>query len=180
MTWVTGPGAAINPSDGSIWACIGDSVYHYSTNNDLLSKTELWWPTNPCVNAIDGSCWIIETGLNSFVLDTLPASLVHLAADGTALREVTGFNQPEVSTLCGPDGSVWVADHGVDASGELRLISSVGITLAALTSVAGQTGRFYSPQVNPVDGTSWAIFAYTTGSQSCEELIHVGVTGDLL
>ncbi len=47
-----GAGAVINPTDGSVWACMGDSVYHYDIDSTLLSKTELWWPVAPCVDPL--------------------------------------------------------------------------------------------------------------------------------
>ena len=39
--WGMGTGLTINPTDGSLWACMGDSVFHYDANHTLLSKTEL-------------------------------------------------------------------------------------------------------------------------------------------
>ncbi len=90
-----GYGLALNPTDGTAWACMGDSLYHYGTDNTLLSKTELWWPTTPCVNVADGSCWVVEAGL--WWDGNCPSSLVQVAADGTELQEGIGLFRASVA-----------------------------------------------------------------------------------
>ncbi len=173
-----GAGAVINPTDGSVWACMGDSVYHYDTDNTLLSRTELWWPQTPCVDADDGSCWVVEAG--QWTLDSCVCSMVHLGADGKVLQEVTGFDGPQISTRCGPDGSVWIAENPSSGWGQLRLVSGEGMTVATLTRVNAESGWFNDPEVNPVDGSCWVDFYYTTGMQEYNLLVHVGVKGDVL
>ena len=58
--WGMGTGLTVSAMDGSLWACMGDSVFHYDANHTLLSRTELWWPQSPCVNPNDGTCWVAE------------------------------------------------------------------------------------------------------------------------
>ena len=172
-----GYGLAINPTDGTVWACIGDSLYHYGTDNTLLSKTELWWPQMPCVNASDGSCWVVEAG--EWWDTTRTSSLVQVAADGTVLRTLPGIPGQQLPTQCGPDGSLWVADLG-DWYGQLRRISSTGETLATLSSVNDNTGGFASPEVNSADGTCWVAFLYFVPATDYCELLHVGLAGEVL
>ena len=78
-----GAGLTVNPTDGSLWACMGDSVFHYDANHNLLSKTELWWPQSPCVNPNDGSCWVAEygAGVSYFHAERRPGA-VGLGRDG--------------------------------------------------------------------------------------------------
>jgi len=51
------------------------------------------------VNPTDGSVWA-ATG----------SSIMHLAADGTVLRQINGFWNPESVSVNTADGSCWVAD----------------------------------------------------------------------
>ena len=112
---------------------------------------------------------------------TWAASLVHLAADGTVQQQVSGFIFPTLASRCGPDGSIWVVD--TSASGgwaQLRRISSDGRTLATVTNVDGNTGDFITLEVNPTDGTCWAMFEWGYQSYRYGLLVHVGTAGDVL
>ncbi len=112
--------------------------------------------------------------------DSQPSSLVHLAADGTVLQEVSGFQMLEMATQCGPDGSLWVAQNQLSGWSPLRLVSAEGTTVATLTEVNGEIGWFHLPEVDPVDGTCWVAFCYNIGMQEYDQLVHVGVKGDVL
>jgi len=152
-------GVALNPSDGSVWASIGDSVYHYDAAHNLLSRTELWVPESVGVDPADGSCWVADWQARDW--DANPSVVIHLAADGTEMVRAAGFRAPEVATVTGPDGSLWVEDGG----GGYR-ISSAGQILAHVVSV-----RLLG--ADPGDGTCWALDAN-------DKLVHLSLTGAVL
>ena len=117
--WGIGSGMTINATDGSVWACMGDAVFHYDANHTLLSKTELAWPQSPCVDQNDGSCWVADYGATDGTGGPL-VSLVHLASDGSVIQPFTGYVEPELPPCTGPDHSVWVND------GSLKRLSAGG------------------------------------------------------
>jgi len=159
-------GVALNPSDGSVWASIGDSVYHYRADHTLLSCTQLWLPASLCVDPRDGSCWVAEYGLNNMM--TYEALLIHLAADGTEMRRVPGFSGPTPAAVAAPDGSVWLADFQAGGDRLIR-VSASGVEQARLSgiTIAGLA-------TNSVDGTCWALAAQG------QQLLHAAMDGSVL
>ena len=160
---VDAAGPTLNPADGSVWICAGDSVYHYDTNMALLSTTELWWPHCPCVDPNDGSCWVEDWGAidwsggMNWPLDR-QVTLYHIAADGTVKQTIPGFGDHPVgdtptpstlSTQCGPDGSLWMADALPDQTPDLvqRLlrISSDGQIAAEVDNFNGSIRIVLAP-----------------------------------
>jgi DNA-binding beta-propeller fold protein YncE len=73
---------------------------------------------------------------------------VHLAADGTELSRVDGFNGPLSVSVNPKDGSCWVADT---ANNRVVLLAADGTWL-------WWGGEFYGPtcvSANPTDGSCW-------------------------
>ena len=159
-------GVALDPGDSSVWATIGDSVYHYGPDHTLLSRTELWLPASACVDPRDGSCWVADWAANLGDLAN-EAVLVHLGADGVEMDRVLGYRVPALAARAGPDGSFWLADvHGGD---HLIRVSSSGEEVARVDglTIAGLA-------VNTADGTCWALDSYG------KRLVHASVDGSLL
>jgi len=159
-------GLAVNPADGSVWASLGDAVYHYSAGHSLLSKTEGWVPCWLGVDPTDSSCWVVD--YVRFV-PTAQAVLLHLAADGTVVQRVEGFVGPMVASLTAPDGSIWVAHRGSAAQEGVSRVSAAGQVLARASGWSAS-----DIAVNPGDGTCWAL------DMLHEQLVHLNLDGSVL
>ena len=167
--WGLGHGLTINPTDGSLWACMGDSVFHYDANHNLLNKIELCWPCTPCVDPTDGSCWVVEWGPFDWTTPHPQQVLMQLASDGTVLQQFPAWPWMTPSTITCPDGSFWVYDGlslaRLSSANQELAIAEVGIDLACFTT-------------NPQDGTCWACGHAVGGGPT--QLFHCGTDGTIL
>jgi DNA-binding beta-propeller fold protein YncE len=107
------------------------------------------------VNAADGSCWVAS-----------PAMVIHVAADGTVLAEVSGFHYFVAVAADPTDGSCWVADN------DGREQVSAVVHLAGDGAELWREDRVFSPNglaVDPTDGSCWV---------ACNtEVIHFAADG---
>jgi len=156
-----GNGLAVNPSDGTAWASLGDSVYHYAADQTLLSKTEVWAPQSVGVDARDGSCWVVEGGPQD---GSFPcAAIIRVGADGAEKARASGFDRPTVAASAGPDGYLWASD-GLNL---WRLSPAAEVAVDRVLWVMALAG-------NAGDGTCWAL------DRQAGELVHVGTDGSVI
>jgi len=158
-------GLAVNPSDGTAWASLGDRVYHYAADQTFLSKTELWAPQSLGVDARDGSCWVVEGGPHDYTYAS--AAVLRLAGDGTEQARVSGFDRPTLAASAGPDGSLWVATNihlwRLSASGQI---------------VVARTQWLMALAANAGDGTCWVLDR--NQYDSTHALVHLSTDGSVL
>jgi DNA-binding beta-propeller fold protein YncE len=169
-TWRSAWGApfavAADPSDGSVWAVVGSSLYHLSADGGvLLRRGDFWGPQAVAVNTADGSCWVADSSRNQ---------VVHLSAAGEELWRGGEFVYPVFVTVNPADGSVWVGQGGrnfamPDVAGKPEVIH-----LAADGTVLWESDA-YGPAalaVSPSDGACWLRDYY--GSR----LVRLSPSGD--
>jgi DNA-binding beta-propeller fold protein YncE len=158
--------AAVNRTDGSVWAATGGSVMHLAEDGTVLSQADgFWGPFGVSVNPTDGSCW---------VADCMNGEVVRLAPDGTELWRVAGFDQPWSVSVNPNDGSAWVAAVGTWECTSGCFLNSGVYHLSQDGAVLWAGHTFAGPlavSVNPTDGSCWV--ANTYGDQ----IVHLAADG---
>ena len=158
-------GFAVDPTDGSVWASLGDAVCRYAAGHALLSKSDLCWPHSISANPRDGSCWVVDWEWVDAA--HLKKVVKRLGADGTPLVRVESFRyDPLPAALTGPDGSVWVS----------VLLDAAVYRLSTTGQIAAQASGFVAGSLatNPDDGTCWAM------DITNHQLAHLAMDGAVL
>jgi hypothetical protein len=176
---------SLSPFDGTVWAAIGNRLYHYAGDGSLLGKVELYKPSYLSPVSPDGGFWVLDRDRSDDPYNTLH----RFDADGRPRFSRTGWSEDQDCAITmivanQTDGTCWYSLSG--SPHRIVHLAADGTELLNLSyyGLPGVGGSGVEPgawAVDSADGSLWGVRTVPIESSwDSDLLVHLSAAGELI